>query len=143
MTEPQGIHGQPISALPTVAHLVNELLENSQEQYETLAAARRKPHVLDDELLDRVVRLYTERLHYLRLYRQQLDRWKQEQPTTQQRQELHALNRQITRGKEVSQAILALVEELRKGTINRILEMDEAELALKILSGELKLPGRE
>ena len=52
------------------------------------------------------------------------------------------LFRQFTCGKELSQAILALTEDLRKGTINRILKMDEAELAMKVLSGELKLPGR-
>jgi|GEM_PF-6342427 len=80
MTEPQAINWQPISALATVAHVVNELLANSEEQYATLAAARSKPHVLDDEIIDRIVRLYTERLQSLRLYRLQLDRWKQEQP---------------------------------------------------------------
>ena len=122
MSDSQSVQWQPISYLPTVAISVDELLENAEEQYESLSEARRKPHVLDDEIIDRVDRLYTERLHYLRLYRQQLDRWKQRQPTAQQMAEIHTLNQKVTRGKKLSQEILALARELRKGTINRIME---------------------
>ena len=142
MTDSQSVHWQPISELPTVARSVNELLENSEEQYESLAEARSKPHVLDDEIIERVVRLYTERLQYLRTYRQQLDRWKQSQPTAQQMAEIRDLNQKVTRGKKLSQQILALAQELRKGTIDRIMAMDDVELAMKVLSGELALPGR-
>lgn len=76
MTDAQSVNWQLISELPTVARSVDELLENVEEQYESLSEARGKPHVLDDEIIDRVDRLYIERLQYLRIYRQQLEHWK-------------------------------------------------------------------
>jgi hypothetical protein len=39
---------QPISALPTIAYIIDEMLNETQEQYETLLEAREEPHVLDD-----------------------------------------------------------------------------------------------
>lgn len=93
-------------------------------------------------MIERGVRVYTEQMHFLRLYRQQLERWQRNHPSPQQKHMMLSLNQKITRCQEISQSILDLLEELRQGTINRILEMDDAELALKVLSGELKLPRR-
>jgi hypothetical protein len=38
---------------------------------------------------------------------------------------------------------LTLLSELKEDTIDRIMEMLDEELALKVLRGELKLPGQE
>ena len=143
MTDSQQPNWQPITFLPTLVQWIDDALADTEEQYATFSAVRSKPHVLDDEIIERTVRLYTEQLQFLRLYRQQLDRWKQSHPSAQQKQTIYALNQKITRCKELSQSILDLIEEIRQGTINRILEMDDAELALKVLSGELKMPGHE
>jgi len=45
--------------------------------------------------------------------------------------------------KTKTEALLALLAELKQDTIDRILEMSDEELALKALQGELKLPGQE
>ena len=142
MTDSHGVQWQPISQLPLVARSIEELLENTEEQYKSLSEARSKPHVLDDAIIDRVLRLYTERIHFLRIDRQQLDRWKQSQPTEQQLDQIRALNQKVSRCKKLSQQIFDLAQEMSKGTINRIMEMDEVELAMKVLSGELPLPSR-
>jgi hypothetical protein len=42
-----------------------------------------------------------------------------------------------------SEALLTLLAELKQGTIDRIMEMSDEELALKVLRRELKLPGQE
>jgi hypothetical protein len=45
--------------------------------------------------------------------------------------------------KTQTEALLALLAELKQATIDRILEMSDEELALKVMRGELKLPGQE
>jgi hypothetical protein len=45
--------------------------------------------------------------------------------------------------KTQTEALLALLAELKQGTIDRILEMSDEELALKVMRGELKLPEQE
>ena len=134
---------QPISALPTIAYIIDGMLHDSQEQYSTLLEARSKPHVLDDEIVDNIFRVYNTQLEDASLFEKQLSRWKKEDLTSSQRQEVQRLTGQLEKLREVSQNILSLAEELKKGTINRILEKSDLELAMEVLTGKLKLPGQE
>jgi len=110
---------QPISALPTIAFIIDGMLHDSQEQYSTLLKARSKPHVLDDEIIDRVFKVYNTQLEDASLFDDQLSRWKKGELTLSQRQEVQRLTGQLEKLREVSQNILSLAEELKKGTIHR------------------------
>jgi hypothetical protein len=50
------------------------------------------------------------------------------------------LTKQVEQLQKMCQQILSLAAELGKGTIDRILEKSDIELALDILTGKLKLP---
>ena len=50
---------QPISALPLIASLIDGLLDEAEQQYETLESCRPQPHVLDDYTVGRVIKVYT------------------------------------------------------------------------------------
>jgi len=135
-------HWQPISALPTIAFIIGEMLHETQEQYETLLEAREKPHVLDDYTVDRVHSAYTTQLEDVSLFDEQLARWKKGQLSSSQRQEVERLIKQAEELRKGCLQILSLAAELKKGTINRILEKSDIELALDVLTGKLKLPKR-
>ena len=81
MTDSESVRWQPLSALPKVARDVDEQFTNTREQYEQLLRARDQPHLLDDAIVARVMRLVTDELEFLRVYREQLARWYQSQPT--------------------------------------------------------------
>ena len=49
---------QPISALPMIASVLDSQIEDVEAQTKNLEEARAKPHVLDNAILDRVIRLY-------------------------------------------------------------------------------------
>jgi hypothetical protein len=53
--------------------------------------------------------------------------------TDLQRQEINRLDGQLPRIKELSQAILELIDEMKDGTINLILEKSDLELGLEFL----------
>ena len=71
---------------------------------------------------------------------EQLARWKKGQLDSNQRQEVEKLTKQAEELRKVCQQILSLATELKKGTINRILEKSDIELAMDVLTGKLKLP---
>ncbi len=130
----------PISALPMIASLIDGQLRDNEDQYKTLQEGREKPHVLDDQILDRLERLYREQLDFYPIYAEQLRRWTRESLSSEETREVERLTAANDRNKEVCEAILALVAELRKGSIDRILEMDDLELGLRVLTGEIKPP---
>ena len=124
---------QPISQLPLLASMVDGVLANSEEQHETFAHVRAKPHVLDDEIVNRAIHLYQAQLDDLWFYEEQFARWRKEPLTAGQRQEVNRLAAQLPRIRELSEAILALLDEIKRGTINRILEKSDLELGLEFL----------
>ena len=131
---------RPISDLPLIAHLIDGELEDSEEQYQLFLEAREKPSVLDDATVDRAIRLSDERGEFIEMYKKQLSRWQKEKLTDDQRKEVERLSCQNERLRELNEKIRPLLQELKKGTINRIVGMSDLEVGLKILSGEIKPP---
>jgi hypothetical protein len=130
---------QPLSALPMIAQLIRETLNSTDEQYQTLREAEEKPYVLDDALIDRVIRLYTVQAEDVVLFEEQLTRWKKETLTPGQEQVIDQLQESLQQLRELEAKILSLAERLKEGTIDRILRKSDVELALDILSGKRKL----
>ena len=75
------------------------------------------------------------------LYEEQLARWEEADLTPDQAQEIGRLQGTLGEVRRLSSEVLALVEELKEGTIDHILRMDDVALALEVLSGKRKLPG--
>ena len=129
----------PISALPMISQLIREMRKDTGEQYHTLLEAKDKPHVLDDALVDRVIQLYTTQAEDVAIFEQQLARWKKEDLTPAQEQEIKLLSEPLQQLRELETKILSLAEKLKQGTIDSILRKSDAELAIEVLSGKRKL----
>ena len=140
MTDSESVQWQPLSALPEVARDVDEQFTNTREQYEQLLRARDQPHLLDDALVARVMRLVTDELEFLPVYREQLARWYQSQPTPGQFVELDRMTHQLDRWRELLQQQLPLAQELNGGPIDKVLAKSDHELAAALPSGDMKLP---
>lgn len=134
---------RPISYLPALTEVIIGGLAQTEEQYDSFAAARHKPHVLDDAIVDRAIRLYEDQLTFIPLHERQLNWWLADEITDAQRYQVKDLQEKLPQLKAKTEALLALLAELKQGTIERIMEMSDEELALKVLRGELKLPGQE
>lgn len=124
---------QPISQLALIASHIDGMLEAAQEQYETLQPARAKPHVLDNYTVGRVIDVYTVQKNDLWLFEEQLTRWTAQSLTTRQRTEVQRLTTQMARLRQVIGDILALADELKKGTIEQVLGKSDVELGLDFL----------
>jgi Tfp pilus assembly protein PilN len=92
---------------------------------------------LDDALVNWVITLFTNQRDNQGLFDEQIARWEKMHPTRQQLAEITRLKEQMQEWHSVVDAILALAEELKEQTIERLLEKDEAEIGLEYLLGTL------
>src|SRR5271167_4973657 len=104
---------------------------------DTLTEARysKRPHVMDDATVDRIDRVHTEQLEFVDIYAQQIGRWRTERPSADQARELDRMEERNRHLRDAITTVLALSRELRKGTIERVLEKSDIELGLEALRG--------
>jgi hypothetical protein len=130
---------QPISALPMVASLIDRMVSDALQQWETLQPAKQKPYVLDAALVGRIESAYSNQSETAELFLRQLARWKTKPMSSDQRNEVARLEKQVEKLQTVMNDILSLASELKEHTIDRILEKDDLELGIEILKGKLHL----
>jgi len=124
---------QPSSKVFTIGVMIDGMLRGAQEQYQTLLEARPKPHVLDDYTVGRVVEVFTAQRDDLWLWDEQLKRWAGEDLGALRRREVERLQGQMAALHKVVDDILALADELGRGTIETVLATDDMELGLDVL----------
>jgi len=133
MTDTTRPNWQPISMLPTIAGIVDGELADAEEHYATLLQVRNKPYVLDDATLERSSKLHTEQLEFTWVFREQLERWHRTGLTTYEREEIDRLSAQLERLRMALTNILALADELKEGTIDKVLAKSDLELGIEVL----------
>ena len=131
---------QPLSMIPTIASIIDEEVANFENLYKNLGEARKKPHVMDDMIIDRAINNHRKYLEGAWVYDEQLSRWKKEKLTDKQSRDIERLTGQMLKYRKMCKDIIAVSEEIKKGTINRILEMSDEEVAIAVLTGKLKRP---
>jgi len=129
-----------LDKLPLFTKIIMGTIQNSEEQFQAFLAARHKPYVLDDALVDLAIRLYQAQLADIALHEQQLQWWLSEPLSDAQRFQVEDLLAKLSGLRERTHTLLDLLAELRLGTIDRILEMDDEELGRRFLRGELGRP---
>lgn len=136
------VNWQSISKMPLIASMIDGALDDTRDYIETLTKARTRPHVLDDAIIDRVERVHNEQLEFVDIYAQQIRRWRTESLTTDQTRDLDRMEEQNRQLRAVTVNVVALAHELRKGTIDRIMEMNDVELGLQTLLGNRPISHR-
>ena len=129
-------HWQPIMFMPSIAEMIDGMLESAQDVLNSLQQARTQPHVMDDYTIGRVREVHGTQLNDLWLYEEQLSRWRRDSPTARQWKEIGRLTDQLTALRQVLTACLALADEMKDGTIEKILAKDDIELAVEFLIGK-------
>jgi hypothetical protein len=131
------VHWQPISQMPLISSMIDTALNDTREHLGTLSKAKDQLHGLDDAIVDRVEQVHAEQMDYVEIYTQQISRWRDEKPSAAQSRELDRMDEQNQQLRGVTADVLALAGELRKSTIERVLEMSDLELGIRAV-----LPGR-
>jgi hypothetical protein len=127
------VNWQPISQMLLIASMIDGALDDTREHIETLRQALGRPHVLDDAVIDRVELVHTEQRQFVDIYARQIDRWRGECRSAAQRHELDRMDEQNRQLGAVTTDVLAAAAELRKGTIDRVVDISGLELSLQAL----------
>lgn len=130
----------PVEDIGIFEEMTSAGINNTEENFVSFNEGREKPHIFDDEIIERGINLYTEQLEHIDRMDSQINKWKKTDLTKEQLKSVEALSINNKKYRKLSTKTLTLLYELKKGTINTILDMDDEELALKVLSGELKIP---
>lgn len=128
---------QPISQLPLITQMINEELNDTQSQYQNLQPAVARPHILNDYTVGRLIKVFGERQEFFGIYAEQLFGWKALNLTTEQKQEVERLEKQLEKLVEVNTQIVTLANQLQSGTIEKVLGKSDLELGLEAL-GKIK-----
>lgn len=67
------------------------------------------------------------------MFREQLERWHRTGLTTYEREEIDRLSAQLERLRMALTNILALADELKEGTIDKVLAKSDLELGIEVL----------
>jgi hypothetical protein len=128
------INWQPLSMIPVFIEMVDEMLKSAEIQLTQLKQAEHRPHVLDDETVNRVLKSYSEQNELMPIYLQQCQRWEKEELNDNQRQWVSTIKEQSTALTIVNEKIIQIARDLSSKTINKILEKSDLEVALDFLS---------
>ena len=125
---------QPIKNMPMIANLIDNQLTDAKEQYITLSEARNKPYVLNDSIVQRTIKVYTEQLDFTQVFEKQLLKWENEEYLKPNQQiEICRLQEQVKQSYKTLTDILDLSEELKSGTIEKVMEKSDLELGIESL----------
>lgn len=138
--QPESPQWQPIRVMHECIPMVDGMLEEVQSQHNNMLEAQKKPHTMDDATIQRVIDVYSEQHEFLWVYREQFSRWKQESPTPQQLKDINRLEQQVDKIDQVLTGILKIADDIKGKTIESILGKSDMELAMDVLTGNLKLP---
>jgi hypothetical protein len=126
---------QPIRNLPMIADMIDSQVEEAKIQLENLLEACERPHILDDITVERTVNVFTEQQEYVLIFGNQLSKWQQEERLTAvQEKEIDRLKEQVKIWRKTLKDILAIAEELKTGTIEKVMKKSELELGIEIVT---------
>ena len=127
----------PISMLPLVAEAINGSFENTNDLIKTFSEQEDKHGSLNDDELARAKKIFKEGLEFVPNFKEQLQRWeKTDLNSLQKIQVAELINTNNSLTKLYADGI-ALIKRLSPYTIDKIMAMNPAELAVKVIAGEI------
>lgn len=132
----ENITWQPISFLSQIADMIDGMLDAAKETYEPLCQIK----VHDNYTIKRIFEVTGQQVEDEWMYEDQLARWlRSPDLETGERDEILRLQGQMVELKKVNRKILAIAEEHKDKTIEKILGKSDAEVGMDFLMGKLKL----
>lgn len=138
MNRQMNIHS--LDMLPLYLEMSQGQFSSSFEQLQYFEACKDRPHVLDDDIINRTIKLHEEQKEYSLITREQCRLWRLQKPSADELEDIEIVETFIKKLQQVNTQILFLAYHFKDHTIDRILEKDPCELALDFLMGKLYHP---
>ena len=136
MSEHNEIQWHPVERLDYVLTLIRTSVPEAREQLESLRGARHGS--LDQAIVDRAKRVYTERVEMNGLFREQLARWRRGSLSEEQEKKVKEALGLLDTDDQCAREILEIVGGLV--SIDKIISMSDIEVGVRSLAGEFDPP---
>ena len=124
----------PITVLPVLLSAVLGALEASEEQLENFRRAKNKPYSLDNKTISDVVKSYTKQSDSIAHEKAICAYWRSQGGlSTLQKNMLNKLEENLLRMEEVNLQIITLANACKLKTIEKLIEQEDAEVAIDAL----------
>lgn len=101
---------------------------------------RNKPHVLDDELVYNCIDKYSEQREDASFFLEQCNYWKKQKLSPLQLEQVEQILASTNAMLEINKELLEILDYCKDYTIDKIMQKDEMEIALEVLTGKLPFP---
>lgn len=139
----QEIIFHPITKAVAILEIARGMLDSSKEQLETMEQVKDRPHVLDDAIINRSLKLYPEQNEDADIFLQQCAIWRKDKLDEVQLYQVQEIENCTRLLKDINNQILSIVDYCKDFTIDKILEKDDLELALDTLTGRIPFPRKD
>ena len=122
----------PLSAMPLIAQLIDDSLEEAHTLNTSYRTATQKPYSLNDEIVQKAKKLSAETEDFLWIWSEQLRRWRNDRMITSlQKKEIERLEHQLSSLKKTVKSNLSLLQELETVTIERLHEKSDIDIGIE------------
>ncbi|MGC8494723.1 MAG: hypothetical protein ACP5SH_23610 [Syntrophobacteraceae bacterium] len=131
---------EDIGWLPGIAEQLDSIAKATANQIRALEEGRDAQQVFDDQIINHTIRVHEEAIDRCAPYRKQFERWLSQDLDPDQRREverLAELNERVIAG---NRRLLDLCGEIKRGTIDTIMEKNRFDLVIAALTGKYKMP---
>lgn len=129
-----------LDMLPVYLDLSHGQLEASLEQLQNLESCKDHPYVLDNHIVERIIKSFTDQNDLTWVFIEQCRRWRQQNPTPKQLKDIDKVEQDNKKLEKVNNQVLFLANHYKNHTLERMLEKDDGELAMDYFLGKLYDP---
>jgi hypothetical protein len=129
------VNWQNLDMLPVFLEITEGQLAEAKIQLDNMHVAKAKPHVLDDDTVNRIIDVYTKQNSDLWVQDEQCCKWIDQNPTKLQLQKINDLKLSVDELKKTNTKIIEICKDISSKTIDKILNKSDMEVALDFLMG--------
>lgn len=131
---------QPITKALAILEITRGMLDSSRDQLETMQQVKDRPHILDDAIINRSLKLYTAQNEDSDMFLQQCAIWRKQELNEVQSYQIQEIEKCTKSLIDTNNQILFIINACKDSTIDKILEKSDMELALDMLTGKSVFP---
>lgn len=127
--DPNKVTWRDTSDITFIACMIDDGIEDTQDQYNLFSKSEDKPHILNNETVNRALKLAEEDSVFIEIYEEQLNRWQNENLTTVQEKKINRISEELEKYRNLHQKYLDLLKKLSSETIEKKLDIEPEEPA--------------
>ena len=133
----------PLSEIFIIKTNLINYLSDIKKQYKTFLKAEDNPYSVDDALISKMYKSVVQQSKNIKLNDEQVQKWLIEATKASDKKEIARLREIVAELYEINKKLLDICDYLKDKTIENIMNMDDSELGLKVLMGDIASPKKK